>query len=63
MICTHEKLAKSDVREDVVGFVFATGDPALLPEVGQLVLKRPTRPQVQDKLSGQGVVQERVVHM
>jgi len=34
----HEELAESDMWEDVVGFVFATGDPALLPEVGQLIL-------------------------
>lgn len=32
--------------ENVVGFVFAAGDPTLLPEVGQLVLQRPAGPQV-----------------
>lgn len=34
----HEELAESDMGENVVGFVFATSDPALLPEVGELVL-------------------------
>lgn len=59
----HEELAESDVGENVVGFVFATSDPALLPEVGELVLKWPTGSQVEDELPGQRVVQERVVHM
>lgn len=30
----HKELTEGDMGEDVVGFVFATGDPALLPEVG-----------------------------
>lgn len=34
----HEELAEGDVGKDVVGFVFATRDPTLLPEVGKLVL-------------------------
>lgn len=29
----HEELTQGDVGEDVVGFIFATSDPALLPEV------------------------------
>lgn len=49
--------------ENVVGFVFATGDPALLPEMGELVLKGPAGSQVEDVLSRQRVVQERVVHV
>lgn len=49
--------------ENVVGFVFTTRDPTLLPEMGELVLQGSARPQVEDKLSGQRVIQERVVHM
>lgn len=49
--------------ENVVGFVLATGDPALLPEMGKLVLKGPAGSQVEDVLSRQRVVQERVVHV
>lgn len=49
--------------ENVVGLVFAAGDPTLLPEVGELVLQRPAGPQVEHKLSGEGVVQEGVVHV
>lgn len=59
----HEELAQGDVRENVVGFVFATGDPTLLPEVRELVLQRSAGAQVEDKLPGQRVVQEGVVHM
>lgn len=32
-ITHHEKLAESYMGENVVGFVFATCDPTLLPEV------------------------------
>ncbi len=49
--------------ENVVGFVFATRDSTLLPEVGELVLQRAARSQVEDELPGQRVVQERVIHM
>lgn len=49
--------------EDVVGLVLAAVDPALLPEVGELVLQRPAGPQIQDVLPGQRVVQERVLHV
>lgn len=59
----HEELAEGDVGENVVGFVFATGDPTLLPEVGELVLQRPAGPQVEHKLPGERVVQEGVVHV
>ena len=59
----HEELAEGDVWEDVVGLVLAAGDPTLLPEVRELVLQGPAGPQVQDELSGQGIIQEGVVHM
>lgn len=59
----HEELAQGDVGENVMGFVFATGDPTLLPEVGELVLQRPAGSQVENKLPGQMVVQERVIHV
>lgn len=48
----HEELTESDVGENIVGLVFATGDPALLPEVGELVLERPAGSQVENKLPG-----------
>lgn len=59
----HEELAQGDVGENVMGFVFATGDPTLLPEMGELVLQRSAGPQVENKLPGQMVVQERVIHV
>lgn len=59
----HEELAQGDMGENVMGFVFATGDPTLLPEVGELVLQRSAGSQVENKLPGQVVVQERVIHM
>lgn len=62
-ITHHEELAESNMGENVVGFVLATGDPALLPEMGKLVLKGPAGSQVEDVLSRQRVVQERVVHV
>lgn len=49
--------------ENVVGFVFATGDSTLLPEMRELVLQGSAGPQVEDKLSRQVVVQEGIVHV
>lgn len=59
----HEKLAEGDVGEDVVRLVLAAGDARLLPEVRELLKQRPAGPQVQNVLPGQGIVQERVVHV
>lgn len=59
----HEELAQGDVGENVVSFVFATGDSTLLPEMGELVLQGSAGPQVEDKLPRQVVVQEGVVHV
>lgn len=59
----HEELAEGDVRENVVGFVFAACDPTLLPEVGELVLQRPAGSQVENKLPGQRVIQEWVINV
>lgn len=49
--------------EDVVRLVLATGDAGLLPEVRELLEQRAAGPQIQHVLSGQRVVQERVVHV
>lgn len=59
----HEELAEGDVWEDVVSFVLAAGQARLLPEVGELLQQRSTGSQVQHILSGQGIVQERVVQV
>jgi len=48
----HEELAEGYVREDVVGFVLATCDATLLPEVGKLVEERTAGFQVQHILPG-----------
>lgn len=59
----HEELAEGDVRKDVVGLILATGEARLLPEERELLEQRPTGSQVQHILSGQRVIQERVIHM
>ena len=59
----HEELTEGDVRKDVVGLVLATGHPALLPEVRELVLQRSAGSQVEDVLPGQRVVQEWIVNV
>lgn len=42
----HEELAERDVREDVVGLVFAAGDSRLLPEARELLEQRAAGSQV-----------------
>lgn len=59
----HEELAEGDVGEDVVGLILATGEAGLLPEVRELLEQRPTGSQIQHILSGQRVIQERVIHV
>lgn len=59
----HEELAEGDVWEDIVSFVLAAGQARLFPEVGELLQQRSTRSQVQHILSGQGIIQERVVQV
>lgn len=49
--------------EDVVGLVLAAGEAGLLPEGRELLKKLPAGSQVQHILSGQRVIQERVVHV
>lgn len=51
------------MREDVVGLVLPAGEAGLLPEVCELLEQRSAGPQVQHILSGQRVIQERVVQM
>jgi len=51
------------VGEDVVRLVLATGKAGLPPEVCELLEQRSTGSQVQHILSGQRVIQERVIQV
>lgn len=59
----HEELAEGDVGENVVCLILPTGEPGLLPEVRELLEQRSTGSHIKHILSGQRVIQERVIHV